>query len=88
MLPLTFALKRIYKNRKTNATINKRELKELIKFCTKDINFNFNGTTHAQNNGVAMCSPLTPVLAGILIEFRKSHYSKVITASSILEALC
>ena len=37
-------LKRIYNNREINTTINNEEMKELIKFCTKDVHFNFNGT--------------------------------------------
>ena len=57
MLRLTsinIALKRIYNNREINTTINKREMKELIKLCTKDVHFNFNGTTDVQKDGVAM----------------------------------
>ena len=40
---------------------------ELIKLCTKDVHFNFNGSTYVQKDGVAMGSPLAPVLAGIIM---------------------
>ena len=39
-------LKRIYNNRETNTTISKREMKELIKLCRKDVQYNFNGITY------------------------------------------
>ena len=65
---LDACLKRIYDNKEINTTINKREMKELIKLCTKDVHFNFNGTAHVQKDGVAMLAPsLAPVLAGILM---------------------
>ena len=44
----------IYDNREINTTFNKRQMKELIKLCTKDVHFNFNGTTYAQKDVVAM----------------------------------
>ena len=40
---------------------------ELIKLCTKDVHFNFNGFTYVQKDGVAMGSPLAPVLVGIIM---------------------
>ena len=65
MLQMTndIVLKRIYNNREINTTINKREMNELIKLCTEDVHFNFNGTTYVQKDGVGMGS----LLAGISI---------------------
>ena len=60
-------LKLIYDNKEIITTINKREMKKLIKLCTKDVHFNFDGTTYVQKDGVAMDSPLAPVLAGIFM---------------------
>ena len=58
-------LKRIYDNREINTAISKTEMEELIKLCTKDDGyFNFNRTAYVQKDGVAMGSPLAPVLAG------------------------
>ena len=42
-------------------------MKELIKISTKDVHFNFNGTTYAQKDGAVMGSPLALVLAGIFM---------------------
>ena len=38
-------------------------MKELIKLCTEDVHFNFNGITYVQKDGVGMGS----LLAGISI---------------------
>ena len=57
---IDIALKCISDNRETNTTISKRELKELIKLCTKDVHFNFNGTACVQKDKVTMGSQLAP----------------------------
>ena len=86
---IVIVLKRIYDNREINATINKREMKELSKLCTQDVHFIFNGTTYVQKYGVTIDSPLAPVIAGIFVgRIRKSRYSKNITIWSTLETLC
>ena len=81
MLRLTsinIALKRIYNNREINTTIDKREMKELIKLCTKDVHFNFNGTADVQKDGVAMASPLAPAPAGIfMVELERATITKL-----------
>ena len=59
---IDIVLKRIYNNSKINTAISKREMKELIKLCMKDVHFNFNETKYVQKNRVAMGSPLTPAL--------------------------
>ena len=50
---------------KTN--IPREELKELLELCTKQVHFSFNNTLYKQSDGVAMGSPLGPVLAGIFM---------------------
>ena len=71
-------LKRISDNREINTTISKREMKELIKLCTKDVHFNFDGTTYVQKDEVAMSSPLAPVLAGIcMVELERAAIPKL-----------
>ena len=55
-------LKRIYDNNEINTSITKNEIKELILLCTKRVHFTFDGKTYVQTNGVAMGSPLDPVL--------------------------
>ena len=60
-------LKHIFDNREITTTINNREMKELIKLCSKDVHFNLNGSTYVQKDRVAMGSPLAPILAGIFM---------------------
>ena len=48
-------------------------MKELLLFCTKKVHVSFNGKIYMQIDGVAMGSPLGPVLADILmIELEKA----------------
>ena len=42
-------------------------MKELLLLCTKNVHFTFEGITYQQLDGVAMGSPLGPVLAGIFM---------------------
>ena len=43
-------------------------MKELLYFCTKNTHFTLNNKTYVQVDGVAMASPLNPVLANISME--------------------
>ena len=66
-------------NKEINTTITKKEMKELIKHCTKHVLFNFNGTTYVQKDGVAMGSPLAPVLARIFrVELERAIIPKLL----------
>ena len=48
-------------------------MKELLLLCTKKVHFTFNGKIYIQVDGVAMGSPLGPVLADIfMIESEKA----------------
>ena len=42
-------------------------MKEFLLLCTKKVHFIFNGKIYMQVDGVAMGSPLGPVLAGLYI---------------------
>ena len=47
-------------------------MKELLHLCTKNVHFTFNGEIYIQIDGVAMGSPLGPVLANIfMVELEK-----------------
>ena len=53
--------------------ITKSEMKELLNLCTKSVHFTFDGNIYVQNDGVAMGSPLGPVLANIfMVELERS----------------
>ncbi|VDP79739.1 unnamed protein product [Echinostoma caproni] len=43
------------------------ELRALLKLCVRNVQFVFNGTIFRQINGVAMGSPLGPILADIFM---------------------
>ena len=48
-------------------------MKELLLLCTKNVHFTFNGQIYIQVDGVAMGSPLAPLLADIfMIELERS----------------
>ena len=47
-------------------------MKELLLLCTKNVHFTFNNEIYQQCDGVAMGSPLGPVIAGIfMVELKK-----------------
>ena len=53
-------------------------MKDLITLCTKNVPFTFNNEIHQQRDGVAMGSPLGPVLGGIImVELENSIVSKL-----------
>ena len=56
-------LRKIYDEKKLPIKLKRGEMKELLELCTKSLHFSFNGRLYQQVNGVAMGSPLGPVLA-------------------------
>ena len=42
-------------------------MKDLITLCTNNVRFTFNNEIYQQSDGIAMGSPLGPVLAGIIM---------------------
>ena len=60
-------LKRIYDNSKIITLITKKEMRELILVCVKGIHFTFDCKTYVPTNGLAMGSPICPVLSGIFM---------------------
>ena len=57
-----------------NLNITKRELKKLFLFATTQTHFTFNSNCYNEIDGVAMGSPLAPVLANIFMGFHKSKW--------------
>ena len=62
---INIALDRIYYPKEIETSISKNDMRNLL--CTKNVHFCFGGEIYQQNDGVAMGSPLGPVLAGILM---------------------
>ena len=60
-------LKRIFDKQELQTTMTKKELKELLIVCTKNVHFTFGGKTFVQSDGVAMGSPLGQMLADIFM---------------------
>ena len=61
-------------NHNPNLNITKKELKKLFLFATSQTHFIFNSKFYNQIDGVAMGSPLAPVLANIFMGFHKSKW--------------
>ena len=61
-------------NHNPNLNITKKELKKLFLFATSQTNFIFNGKFYNQIDGVAMGSPLAPVLANNFMGFYESKW--------------
>ena len=57
-----------------NLNITKKELKKLFLFATLQTHFIFNGKFYNQIDGVAMRSPLAPILAIIFMDFYESKW--------------
>ena len=59
-------------NHNRNLNITRKELKKLFLFATSQTHFIFNSKFYNQIDGVAMGSPLAPVLANIFMGFHES----------------
>ena len=68
-------LQKLYVEKKIKTSIPKPILKEVLSLCTKHLHFRFNGEIYIQIDGVAMGSPLGPLLAHI---FKISLEEKVL----------
>ena len=66
-------IKRTYDKKEINTDIPKKEMRELLYLCTKNAHFTLNNKTYLQVDGVAMGSPLGPVLANIfMVELKRN----------------
>ena len=61
-------------NHNPNLNISKKELKKLFLFATSQTHFIFSSKFYNQIDGVAMGSPLAPVLANIFMGFHESKW--------------
>ena len=64
---IDIAFERIYLRKEIETILTKNEMKNLLILCTRNVHFTFNNEIYIQNDGVAMGSPLGPILAGIFM---------------------
>ena len=60
-------IRRFHEFKEIDTRITKKEMRDLILLCTKNVYFTFNGETFTQVDVVEMRSPLAPKLAGIFM---------------------
>ena len=60
-------IKRIYEKHEITTVFTKGEMKKLLTICTKNVHFSFNNYIYIQIDGVAMGSPLGPVIANMFM---------------------
>ena len=71
-------LRRIYNENESHVNIKRSEMKELLLLCTKNVHFTFNNDIYQQCDGVAMGSPLEPVIAGIfMVELERTLLARL-----------
>ena len=70
-IPLTetidIILDRVYNRKEISTVLTKNEMKKLLTLCTKNVHFTLNTEINVQNDGVAMGSPLGPILANVFM---------------------
>ena len=54
--------------------ISRKDLKKLLQFATSETHFHFNGEIYEQVDGVAMGSPLAPVLDNLFMGHHEQHW--------------
>ena len=81
-------IRRFYEYREIDTRVTKNEMKEFILLCTKGVHFAFNGEKCTQKDGVAMGSPLAPILAGIfMVEVEKKINFNIKESFIMLETI-
>ena len=66
-------LKQVYEEKLIETKFKKMQLRELLNMCTKEMHFAFNEEMYKQIDGVAMGSPLGPVIANIFMVHLETH---------------
>ena len=61
---------------KLDLKINRKDSKKLFQFAISQTNFHFNGSMYDQVDGVAMGSPLAPILANIFMGYHEKGWIK------------
>ena len=70
---IDIAINLIFEN-SPDIKFTRRELRKLFRIATSETHFTFNGSIFDQIDGVAMGSPLAPVLANLFMGFHEQHW--------------
>ena len=81
---IEITLKKIYKRQEINTSISKKEMKQLLTLCTKNVHFTYDNKVYQQNDGVAIGSPLGPVLSGIFMIELENRLVLILNESTTL----
>ena len=66
-ITIDMILKKVYDEKLINTSIKREDMKSLLLLCTKSVPFTFNDDMYIQIQGVAMGSPLGPLLANVFM---------------------
>ena len=80
---IDLAIKLIFDNN-PNIKITKKDLKKLFEFAISGTHILFDGNCYDQIDGVAMSSPLGPVLANLLMGFYEKRRLKEFNLCEVL----
>lgn len=70
---INIILDKVYNEGLINTKLKRNELHQLLNLCTKELHFSFGDEIYQQTDGVAMGSPLGPVIANIfMVELEKN----------------
>ena len=85
---INIILNHIYDKKELTTNIYHKDMRDLILLCTKNVHFTFNNNVYKQADGVAMGSPLGPVLAGIImVELENSMVPRLSNHLQFLEMI-
>ena len=77
---INIILKRNYYQRELETKILRKEMEDLLLLCTENVHFSYDNKLYSQKDGVAMGSPLGPVITGIfMVDLEKNVIPKLST---------
>ena len=73
-------MKQIYDQRELDTKISRKEMKDLLLLCTKNVHFSYDNKLYSQKDGITIGSPLRPVITGIfMVDLERNVIPKLST---------